>query len=355
MGIDENNSVFKKIKNDNHEQIVFCNDDKIGLKAIIGIHNTVLGPAIGGTRMWDYISDEEALHDVINLSKAMSYKSSLAGLNAGGGKAVIIGDPKIKSEKFIKRFGEFINDLSGKYWTAQDVNMTTQDIVWIKEKSKFVAGLPKEHGGLGDSSSPTSLGVYMGIKSAVNHISGNDSLNNKNVLVQGVGNVGRKLVDHLLSENANVFVCEINSKNIDAIRDKKVTIIDPENIYDSHYDIISPCALGGTINIDSLKKINCDIIAGAANNQLQNDNEVPEELNRKNILYIPDFLINAGGIISVYHEQINEINSKKVMEMTELIYDKVNDVIKHSEKNSLSTNSSAIQLAKDRIKENSKK
>ena len=355
MGIDENNSVFKKIKNDNHEQIVFCNDDKIGLKAIIGIHNTVLGPAIGGTRMWDYISDEEALNDVINLSKAMSYKSSLAGLNAGGGKAVIIGDPKIKSKKFIKRFGEFINDLNGKYWTAQDVNMTTQDIVWIKEKSKFVVGLPKEHGGLGDSSSPTALGVYMGIKSAVNHISGNDSLNNKNVLVQGVGNVGRKLVDHLLSENANVFVCEINSKNIDAIRDKKVTIIDPENIYDSHYDIISPCALGGTINIDSLKKINCDIIAGAANNQLQNDNEVPEELNRKNILYIPDFLINAGGIISVYHEQINEINSKKVMEMTELIYDKVNDVIKHSEKNSLSTNSSAIQLAKDRIKENSKK
>ena len=355
MGIDENNSVFKKIKNDNHEQIVFCNDDKIGLKAIIGIHNTVLGPAIGGTRMWDYISDEEALNDVINLSKAMSYKSSLAGLNAGGGKAVIIGDPKIKSEKFIKRFGEFINDLNGKYWTAQDVNMTTQDIVWIKEKSKFVVGLPKEHGGLGDSSSPTALGVYMGIKSAVNHISGNDSLNNKNVLVQGVGNVGRKLVDHLLSENANVFVCEINSKNIDAIRDKKVTIIDPENIYDSHYDIISPCALGGTINIDSLKKIHCDIIAGAANNQLQNDNEVPEELNRKNILYIPDFLINAGGIISVYHEQINEINSKKVMEMTELIYDKVNDVIKHSEKNSLSTNSSAIRLAKDRIKENSKK
>ena len=291
MSIDENNSVFKKIKNDNHEQIVFCNDDKIGLKAIIGIHNTVLGPAIGGTRMWDYISDEEALNDVINLSKAMSYKSSLAGLNAGGGKAVIIGDPKIKSEKFIKRFGEFINDLNGKYWTAQDVNMTTQDMVWIKEKSKFVVGLPKEHGGLGDSSSPTALGVYMGIKSAVNHIFGNDSLNNKNVLVQGVGNVGRKLVDHLLSENANVFVCEINSKNIDAIRDKKVTIIDPENIYDSHYDIISPCALGGTINIDSLKKINCDIIAGAANNQLQNDNEVPEELNRKNILYIPDFLI----------------------------------------------------------------
>ena len=302
MGIDENNSVFKKIKNDNHEQIVFCNDDKIGLKAIIGIHNTVLGPAIGGTRMWDYISDEEALNDVINLSKAMSYKSSLAGLNAGGGKAVIIGNPKIKSEKFIKRFGEFINDLNGKYWTAQDVNMTTQDIVWIKEKSKFVVGLPKEHGGLGDSSSPTALGVYMGIKSAVNHISGNDSLNNKNVLVQGVGNVGRKLVDHLLSENANVFVCEINSKNIDAIRDKKVTIIDPENIYDSHYDIISPCALGGTINIDSLKT---DTTSGQVNNTSV-DYDVSDLFN---LNLSESERAQAKAIIEVFSEQIDEDSS----------------------------------------------
>ena len=355
MSIDENNSIFEKIRNDNHEQLVFCNDDSIGLKAIIGIHNTVLGPAIGGTRMWNYNSDAAALKDVINLSKAMSYKSSLAGLNAGGGKAVIIGDPKIKSEKFIKRFGDFINDLNGKYWTAQDVNMSTQDIIWIKEKSKFVVGLPKEHGGLGDSSSPTAFGVYMGIKSAVKHISNKESLEGKKILVQGVGNVGRKLVGHLLKENANVFVCDINLKNIDLINDTNVTVVDPENIYDDTYDIISPCALGGTINRNSLKNINCNIIAGAANNQLENDTDVPEELLKKNILYIPDFLINAGGIISVYHEQINDIDSKKVMDMTGLIYDKVSSVIKYSEENSISTNSSAIQLAKDRIKENSKK
>ena len=355
MSIDENNSVFEKIKNDNHEQLVFCNDESLGLKAIIGIHNTVLGPAIGGTRMWNYVTDAAALKDVINLSKAMSYKSSLAGLNAGGGKAVIIGDPKIKSEKFIKRFGEFINDLNGKYWTAQDVNMSTQDIIWIKEKSNFVVGLPKEHGGLGDSSAPTAFGVYMGIKSAVNHISGRDSLEGKKVLVQGIGNVGRKLVDHLLKENAIVSVCDINSKNIDLISNKNVTVVDAENIYDETYDIISPCALGGTINKDSLKVIKCDIIAGAANNQLENDSDVPEELNNKKILYVPDFLINAGGIISVYHEQINDLDSKKVMGMTGLIYDKVSSVIKYSDENSISTNSSAIQLAKDRITENSKK
>ena len=355
MSKHQNISVFDKIKNDNHEQLVFCNDESLGLKAIIGIHSTVLGPAIGGTRMWNYSSDNEALRDVINLSKAMSYKSSLAGLNAGGGKAVIIGDPKIKSESFIKRFAEFINDLNGKYWTAQDVNMSTRDIVWVKERSDYVVGLPKEHGGLGDSSSPTAYGVYVGIKSATKHITGNDSLKSKKVLVQGVGNVGRRLVRHLINEGADVSVVDINKENIEKVSECNVNIVDENEIYDKTYDIISPCALGGTINVDSLKKIKCDIIAGAANNQLGDDSLVPEILKEKNILYVPDFLINAGGIISVYHEQINDIDEKKVMKMTESIYDKVLDVLDHSIKHSLSTNASAIQLAKDRIKENSKK
>ncbi len=355
MSIDQNNSVFDKIKNDNHEQLVFCNDESLGLKAIIGIHNTVLGPAIGGTRMWNYSSDDEALRDVINLSKAMSYKSSLAGLNAGGGKAVIIGDPKLKSKSFIKRFADFINDLNGKYWTAQDVNMSTQDIVWVKERSDYVVGLPKEHGGLGDSSSPTAFGVYVGIKSATKHITGSDSLKGKKVLVQGVGNVGRKLVDHLLGDGAEVSVVDINKQNLDKLSGNKVNFVKEKEIYDKSYDILSPCALGGTINVDSLKDIKCDIIAGAANNQLGDNTLVPQILQKKNILYIPDFLINAGGIISVYHEQINDIDEKKVMRMTESIYDKVSDVLDHSIRNSTSTNSSAIQLAKDRIKENSKK
>ncbi len=350
-----NNSIFEKIKKDNHEQLVFCNDDSLGFKAIIGIHDTTLGPAIGGTRMWNYENDEDALKDVINLSKAMSYKSSLAGLNAGGGKAVIIGDINLKSEKFIKRYADFINDLNGKYWTAQDVNMSTQDLVWIKEKSEFVVGLPKEHGGLGDSSLPTAYGVYVGMKSAIKHVTGSDALSGKKVLIQGVGNVGSKLIDHLLEENVNIYVTDINQKNLDKIKYKKVSFLGINEIYNNSYDVISPCALGGTINASSLKEIKCDIIAGAANNQLADDDEIPQELNKKNILYIPDFLINAGGIISVYHEQINEINQKKVMEMTGLIYDKVSSVINYARDNNMSTTSSAIELAKKRIKENSKK
>ena len=193
------------------------------------------------------------------------------------------------------------------------------------------------------------------MKSAVKHITGNDSLKDKKILVQGVGNVGRKLVHHLLEEEANVSVVDINQENIEKISGNKISVINENEIYNNSYDILSPCALGGIINVNSLKNIKCDIIAGAANNQLVDDTLVPKILQEKNILYIPDFLINAGGIISVYHEQINDIDEHKVMKMTESIYDKVSDVIDHSIKNSTTTNSSAIQLAKDRIKENSKK
>ena len=182
MSVDVDKSLFELIKDPNHEQIIFCNDNSIGLKAIIAIHNTNLGPAIGGTRMWNYSTDEEALKDVLNLSKAMSYKSSLAGLNAGGGKAVLIGQPNIKDRNYLKRFAQFIKDLNGKYWTAQDVNMTTEDIVYIKEICPFVVGLPKENGGLGDSSTPTAYGVYMGMKSATKHLTGSESLEGKKFL-----------------------------------------------------------------------------------------------------------------------------------------------------------------------------
>ena len=196
MSEDANKSLFELIKEPNHEQIVFCNDNSIGLKAIIGIHNTNLGPAIGGTRMWNYSTDEEALKDVLNLSKAMSYKSSLAGLNAGGGKAVLIGQLNIKDRNYLKRFAQFIKDLNGKYWTAQDVNMTTEDIVYIKEICPFVVGLPKENGGLGDSSTPTAYGVYMGMKAAANFQYGNDNLSGKKIAVQGVGHVGEYLIEY---------------------------------------------------------------------------------------------------------------------------------------------------------------
>ena len=355
MSVDVDKSLFELIKDPNHEQIIFCNDNSIGLKAIIAIHNTNLGPAIGGTRMWNYSTDEEALKDVLNLSKAMSYKSSLAGLNAGGGKAVLIGHPSIKDRNYLKRFAQFIKDLNGKYWTAQDVNMTTEDIVYIKEICPFVVGLPKENGGLGDSSTPTAYGVYMGMKSATKHLTGSESLEGKKVLVQGVGNVGLKVVDYLVDEGTEIYVSDINNNNLDIAKSRNVNVLDSDNIYNMSYDIISPCALGGTINKVSLEKINCKIIAGAANNQLGDDNYVPNKLSEKEILYVPDFLVNAGGIISVYHEQIKDLDSEKVMKMTEDIYDKVIEVLKYSNKNKISTNTAAISLAKNRIAQNYKK
>ena len=351
----ENKTIFDKLLIHDHEELIFCNDKKLGLKAIIGIHDTTLGPSMGGTRMWNYATENDALKDAINLSRAMSYKSSLAGLNAGGGKAVLIGDIKIKNKKYIERYAGFINDLGGKYWTAQDVNMTTQDILWIKNVCPYVVGLPKEYGGLGDSAIATAYGIYVGMKAAIYQITGNNSLENKTVCVQGVGKVGGKVVDYLIKEGAKVYATDINNKNLDNIASKNVKVIETDDIFDVHYDIFSPCALGGVISMDNLKKLNCKIIAGAANNQLEDDINVPNELLKKDILYLPDFLINAGGIISVYHEQINQIDLQKVMQMTETIYDKAIDVFKYADENKITTHSAAMKIAVERIERNKKK
>jgi leucine dehydrogenase len=355
MSKDQTKSIFNYLNEHEHEQLIYCHDKELGLKAIVGIHNTALGPAIGGTRMWNYTSDEEALNDVINLSMAMSYKSSLAGLNAGGGKAVIIGDPKIKNEKFIRRYAEFLNDLKGKYWTAQDVNMTSEDIVNIKKTSRYVVGLPKEHGGLGDSSVPTAYGVYLGMKSALMNVTGKDSLSDKKILIQGVGKVGGKLIDYLLEEGSKIYAYDINKNNLEKFNRSNIIILKEEDIFKNRYDIYSPCALGGAVNKDSVDQIECDIIAGAANNQISDEDIVLPKLKEKNILYIPDFLINAGGIISVYHEQINDLDTKKVMDMTSDIFDKVTDVLKFSSENNISSFQAAVQLAKDRINKVSEK
>ena len=355
MSKDQTKSIFNYLNEHEHEQLIYCHDKELGLKAIVGIHNTALGPAIGGTRMWNYTSDEEALNDVINLSMAMSYKSSLAGLNAGGGKAVIIGDPKIKNERFIRRYAEFLNDLKGKYWTAQDVNMTSEDIVNIKKTSRYVVGLPKEHGGLGDSSVPTAYGVYLGMKSALMNVTGKDSLSDKKILIQGVGKVGGKLIDYLLEEGSKIYAYDINKNNLEKFNRSNIIILKEEDIFKNRYDIYSPCALGGAVNKDSVDQIECDIIAGAANNQISDEDIVLPKLKEKNILYIPDFLINAGGIISVYHEQINDLDTKKVMDMTSDIFDKVTDVLKFSSENNISTFQAAVQLAKDRINKVSEK
>ncbi len=351
-----NYNLSDKIFNQDHEQIVYCSDKDLGLKAIIGIHDTTLGPSIGGTRMWNYSTEQDGLKDVLRLSKAMSLKSSLAGLNAGGGKAVIIGDLKLKNQNFIKKYASFINDINGKYWTAQDVNISSQDMIWMKDVTPFVVGMPEDKGGLGDSSHPTAYGVYLGMKAASKFVYGNDSLEGKKIALQGIGKVGAKLIEYLAKENATIYVSDINKEILKNITDKyKVRSFKNSELYSMDLDIFSPCALGGILNSESIKKLKCKIVAGAANNQLEDDKTHDIELKEKNIIYVPDFLINAGGVISVYHEQIQDLSKEKVFAMTENIYSKVEDVLKLSSKNNISTNVSAMKIALDRINRNRKK
>lgn len=334
-----------------HEQILFCQDRATGLKAIIAVHNTVLGPSLGGTRMWNYQTEQDALKDVLRLSRGMTYKSSLAGLNLGGGKAVIIGDSrKIKSEGLFRRFGQFVNSLGGKYITAEDVGITTKDIEWVSQETKYVAGKPDYLGGGGDPSPVTAYGVYMGMKAAAKKQFGNDSLENKTVLVQGVGHVGAALVDYLVKENATVVISDIFEDSIKKVTQKhpQVSYVASDEIFDVQMDIYAPCALGATINDESLKKLKCSIISGAANNQLEDEKKHGIEVMKKGILYAPDYLVNAGGIINCYWEIIG-YNREAALAQTEDIYNTALNVFEQSQKENTPTYLVANKMAEKRI------
>ena len=262
-------NVLDKMFNMDHEQVVFCNDKKTGLKAIIAIHNTNLGPALGGTRMWNYKSEIEAFDDVLRLSRGMSLKASISGLNLGGGKAVIIGDAKKdKSKILMKRFGDFVESLNGKYITAEDVGITTKDMEYVRSQTKHVTGIPENMGGSGDPSPVTAYGVYMGIKASAFFKWNNDNLEEKTVFVQGVGKVGQYLVKYLKNEGARVFINDIDEEKMQEVATKYQVEIAPKNIFDLNIDIFSPCALGAVLNPKLISKLKCKIIAGGANNQL---------------------------------------------------------------------------------------
>src|SRR6476620_2993583 len=261
--------VFGQPSFDNHEQIVFCNDKDTGLKAIIGIHNTVLGPALGGTRMWKYTNEWEALNDVLRLSRGMTFKSAITGLNLGGGKAVIIGDSKTdKTPEMITRFGEFVNSLSGKYITAEDVGTTTEDMDRIHKVTNYVTGISEEIGGSGNPSPVTAYGVYMGMKAAAKYQFGSDNLEGKKILVQGIGHVGETLVELISKEGALVQIADINVARLQEVGAKYgAKVYSGTDLYSVDVDIYAPCALGATINDDTIEKIKAKVIAGAANNQ----------------------------------------------------------------------------------------
>jgi leucine dehydrogenase len=351
--------VFGQLSFDNHEQVVFCNDKDTGLKAIIGIHNTVLGPALGGTRMWQYNNEWEALNDALRLSRGMTFKAAITGLNLGGGKAVIIGDSKTqKTPELMKRFGEFVHSLSGKYITAEDVGMETADMDLVREVTPYVTGISESKGGAGNPSPITAYGVFMGMKAAAKYKFGTDILEDRKVYVQGIGHVGEALVEHLVNEGAHVVIADINDERLQDVSKKYGTsIYRGDDIYSESMDIYAPCALGATVNDDTVYKIKAQVIAGAANNQLANEERHGLILQERGIVYAPDFLINAGGIINVYAE-LEGYDKQEIIRKTENIYNTTLEILSNAETNEITANHAALNIAKNRIetrkKENSK-
>ncbi|WP_434931721.1 Glu/Leu/Phe/Val dehydrogenase dimerization domain-containing protein [Shewanella sp. HL-SH5] len=335
-------AVFNHVSFDEHEQVVFCHDKESGLKAIIAVHNTNKGPAVGGCRMWNYQSDDEALTDVLRLSRGMTYKNALAGLTMGGGKAVIIADPKTTDrEKLFLAFGRFVNSLGGKYYSAEDVGVSTSDMMIANRETPYVAGL---EGKSGDPSPLTALGTYLGIKAAVKHQRGIDSLEGIKVSVQGVGHVGYYLCKHLHEAGAKLIVTDIHQASLDRVATEfGATLVEPQDIYNQDVDVYAPCALGATLNDITLPLLKATIVAGCANNQLAEVRH-GEKLKEMGILYAPDYVINAGGIINVSFE--NNYDKAAATAKVEQIYQTLLTVFTRADAENRTTGSVADEMAR---------
>ncbi len=332
-----------------HEQVVFCYSEEAGLRAIIAIHDTTLGPALGGCRMWPYESEEEALVDVLRLSMGMTYKNAAMGLDAGGGKAVIIGDPrKDKSELLFRAFGRFVQSLGGRYITAEDVGITPQDMRWVREETEFVVGLPE---GSGDPSPATAFGVYRGMKACARWVFGNESLKGKVIAVQGVGHVGYHLLRHLHDEGAKLVVCDLYPDRVErAVSEMNAEAVGVDEIYDVECDIFAPCALGAVINDQTLPRLKCRIVAGAANNQLAEQRH-GDALEERGILYAPDFIINGGGVINVYDEfGPGGYRRERAFTRVATIYDKLLHIFQMAREKGIPTYRAADMMAEQRIR-----
>ena len=343
-------SVLDQLSAFGHKKVVFCNDKDSGLKAIIAIHDTTLGPALGGTRMFNYSSEAEALADVLRLSKGMTYKSAITGLNLGGGKAVIIGDSRqLKSEALMRSFGKFIHNLNGEFITAAELGTTTKDMEFIRMETKYVTGVPESMGGAGDPAPYTAQGVFLGIKACAKEVFGTDMLAGKSVVVQGIGKVGEHLVALLRQENVQVYISDINEDRLQEVARKyKAKPLSADKIFTTAADIYAPCALGATLNDKTIKNMKFAIIAGSANNQLADEDKHGQLLLDKGILYAPDYLINAGGLINCYSE-LTGYGKKRTIQLTENIYQATRDVIQLSKQEKIPTNLAAGRLAENRI------
>ena len=345
--------VFDSMDNRGHEQVVFCDDRDTGLKAIIAIHNTTIGPALGGCRMWDYGSEEAALKDVLRLSRGMSYKAAIAGLNLGGGKAVIIGNSRNdKNEILFRSFGRFVEGLAGRYITAEDVGTSVKDMEWVRMETRYVTGISRALGGSGDPAPVTALGTFSGIKATVKKQFGKESLNGLSIAVQGVGHVGYHLCKYLSKEGVNLYVNDIDSNAIKrVINEFGGSVIDSEKIYDADIDIYAPCALGATLNDQTIPKLKCSIVAGAANNQLKKEEIHAKMLQERGILYAPDYAINAGGLINVANEMEGYNRNRAFKQAEEGIYDTLMKIYDISDRDNVTTHKAASKVAEKRMQE----
>nr|WP_304218453.1 branched-chain amino acid dehydrogenase [Fredinandcohnia onubensis] len=341
--------IFSYMEKYDYEQLVFCQDKQSGLKAIIAIHDTTLGPALGGTRMWTYASEEDAIEDALRLAKGMTYKNAAAGLNLGGGKTVIIGDPrKDKNEELFRAFGRYIQGLNGRYITAEDVGTTVADMDLIHEETDFVTGISPAFGSSGNPSPVTAFGVYRGMKAAAKEAFGSDSLEGKIIAVQGVGNVAYTLCKYLHEEGANLIVTDINKEAVDrAVRDFGAKAVDPNDIYGVDCDIYAPCALGATVNDETIPQLKAKVIAGSANNQLKEPRH-GDTIHELGIVYAPDYVINAGGVINVADE-LYGYNQDRALKKVESIYDTISKVIEIAKRDGIPTYQAADRLAEERI------
>lgn len=332
-----------------YEQLVFCQDKNSGLKAIIAIHDTTLGPALGGTRMWTYETEEEAIEDALRLAKGMTYKNAAAGLNLGGGKTVIIGDPnKDKNPEMFRAFGRYIQSLNGRYITAEDVGTTEKEMDLIHMETDFVTGISPEFGSSGDPSPVTAFGIYKGMKAAAKEAFGTDVLEGKTVAVQGVGHVAYTLCDYLHKEGAHLIVTDINQEAVQrAVDNFGAKAVNPDEIYSVDCDIYSPCALGGVLNDETLPVIKAKVIAGSANNQLKTEKH-GEIIHEKGIVYAPDYVINSGGVINVADE-LNGYNQERAFKKVEGIYDTLLHVFDISRQQNIPTSVAADRMAEERI------
>ena len=347
--------LFSHKEFDNHERIAFFSDEASGLKAIIAIHNTVLGPALGGCRMFPYASDEEAVTDVLRLSKGMTYKSALAGLDLGGGKTVIIGDPRQhKTPKLLKAFGRCLEKLNGHYITAEDSGTSIDDIKIIGTQTEYVAGVKERVGfdgkpGNGDPSPATAWGVFTGIKAAVGHAMKRHELENITVAIQGLGNVGYRLARHLTDAGAQVYVSDIHRDIVErAIEELGVIAVAPEDLFSLDVDVLAPCAMGAVLDDRTIPQLKANVVAGAANNQLKSARH-GEALMERGILYAPDYVINAGGIIDVSHER-EQYEAGRVRQHIEGIGLTLTEIFERSERDGIPTLQEADRIAEERLR-----